>query len=216
MPWKGLHFNRGLDISSTALRYLAPKVHIISHKNKHCNPWHKKYMLVHLSPKWHRTGMPRAATEGWKFQKLPQKQVKKKKPKLLMGGLKVQELFGQYRSSNSYFYYKRERLRCFKVVVWMQYFFFLLRVFFKMKQISFMKLLVFCVVFFYKLLLTRKLKTLSTERQDKNNTTWVWMEIMQIRHLISWGIWKAKWICSAVPWRRQLSRKTKFTGVIEH
>lgn len=61
--------------------------------------------------------MPRAATEGWKFQKLPQKQVKKKKPKLLMGDLKVQELFGQYRSSNSYFYYKRERLRCFKVVV---------------------------------------------------------------------------------------------------
>lgn len=36
-----------------------------------------------------------------------------------------------------------------------------------------MKLLVFCAVFFYKLVLTRKLKTLSTERQDKNNTTWV-------------------------------------------
>lgn len=113
MPWKGLHFNRGLDISSMALWYVAPKVHIISHKNKHCNPWHKEYMLVHLSPKWHRMGMQHAATEGWKFQKLPQKQVEKK-AKLLMGDLKVQELFGQYRLNNSYFYYKWEHLGCFK------------------------------------------------------------------------------------------------------
>lgn len=58
MPWKGLHFNRSLDISSTVLRYVAPKVHIISHKNKQSNLWHKKYTRVPSDREWEYSLLP--------------------------------------------------------------------------------------------------------------------------------------------------------------
>lgn len=93
MPGNGLHFNRSLDISSMVLWYVAPKVHIISHKNKQANLWNKKYSWIHLSPQRQGMRIQLAATGGGKFENLPHKQVKKKKKNrnTFAGELKLQE-----------------------------------------------------------------------------------------------------------------------------
>lgn len=83
-------------------------------------------------------GIQRATTGGEKFEKLPHKQLPhqtktKTKPKhtknpphqnktTFTGELKLQEQLGQFKLSNSCFYCNSEHVRCFKVVVWMQYF----------------------------------------------------------------------------------------------
>lgn len=73
-----------------ALWYVAPKVHIISHKNKQANLWNKKYLLIHLSPQRQGMRIQLAATGGGKFENLPHKQVKKNW-NTFAGELKLQE-----------------------------------------------------------------------------------------------------------------------------
>lgn len=163
------------------------------------------------SPQGHAMGMRPAATGGWKFEKLLNHQVEKKKNhQPFTGELKLQEQLGQFRLSNSRFCSKSEHVCCSKVAVQMRYFFFFWSSFKTKKKIFYAGFL----TNWYSL--ERKLKSFSTARQDKNNTTWAGME-MRIRRSISWVISQSKRICHVVPWRRQLSKKPKYhTKNIHH